>query len=223
MRPLLYLDTARLGQIRLPIRNIVNRIRERSELRFFFIDAAQAFCQVSLDECVDVADFIVTGSHKWMGAYLPTGFGLYGQIRTRELIPHRLQQELQQVPPQDPLLHFTEQLVSARLDGHSETANLPPLIACAGATHDLLAESVGCDGICPENQLGHVPVPSDEWQPVSPSSELRSRIVLFESPLYANRHDPADAIRSNWLHAGCVVTGYDGGRARISFPANRRQ
>ena len=209
--------------IRLPIRNIVNRIREQSELRFCFIDAAQAFCHVPLDECVEAADFIVAGSHKWMGAYLPTGIGLFGQTKSRELIAHRLHLNVQQVPQQDPLLHFTEQLVSARLDGHSETTNLPPLFACAGATRDLLAESVSGDGNCPEYQLGHVPVPSDEWQPVNPSSKLRSRIVLFESPLSANRHDPADAIRSDWLHAGCVVTGYDGGRARISFPPNRRQ
>lgn len=207
--------------VRLPIRNIVNRIRDRSELRFCFIDAAQAFCHVPLDECVEVADFIVAGSHKWMGAYLPTGIGLFGQSRTRELITHRLQLNLQQVPQKDPLLHFTEQLESARLDGHSETTNLPPLFACSGATCDLTNGAGVRHKICTEYEVDQLPVPTEEWQPVCPHKHLRSRIILYESSHSANRHDQADTIRSKWLNAGCVITAYAGGRARISLPPGR--
>lgn len=54
--------------IRLPIRQIVQRINKLAELRFCLIDAAQAFCHVPLDEAFAHADFVVAGSHKWMGA-----------------------------------------------------------------------------------------------------------------------------------------------------------
>ena len=59
--------------VRLPIREIVTAIQRRGNLNFCFIDAAQAFCQVPIDECFEFADFIVAGSHKWLGAYLPAG------------------------------------------------------------------------------------------------------------------------------------------------------
>jgi hypothetical protein len=208
--------------IRLPIRKIVNRIRERAELRFCFIDAAQAFCHVPFNECVEAADFIVVGSHKWMGAYLPTGIGLFGQSRTRELIDHRLQLSLRQVHHHDPLLNFTDQLASARLDGHSETTNLPPLFACAGASSDLLGRSVVNDAF-PEYQLNSVPVPNDEWQPLRPSREFRSQIVLYENAHPAKRFEKADVIRNTWLNSGSVITAYNGGLARISLPPNRQQ
>lgn len=206
--------------IRLPIRNIVNRIREQSELRFCFIDAAQAFCHVPLDECIDVADFIVAGSHKWMGAYLPTGIGLFGQPRTREVIAHRFQLNMQQVPQQDPLLHFTEQLVSARLDGHSETTNLPPLFACAGAAFDKLDSHP----IETAHAVTHIdaaiqsiPRPPGDWRPVRPVSEMRSRIALLraseESSCYATPND----IRSAWLESGTVVSAFKTGIVRVSF------
>lgn len=207
--------------IRLPIRTIVNRIRERCELRFSFIDAAQAFCHVPLDECIDVADFIVAGSHKWMGAYLPIGIGLFGQPKTRELIDHRLQLSMRQVHHHDPLLNFTDQLVSARLDGRSETTNLPPLFASAGASRDLLERPVVSDPF-PEHQLNSVPVPNDEWQLLRPSRELRSQIVLYENSCSGERLEDANAIRDMWLNSGSIITAYDGGRARISLPPNPR-
>ena len=116
-----------------------SRFERRSELRFCFIDAAQAFCHVPLDDCLTVADFIVAGSHKWMGAYLPTGIGLFGQRRSREMIEHRVRPSRKDSLPDDPLLHFTEQLDAGQLDGHSETANLTSLFACAGAVADNLS------------------------------------------------------------------------------------
>lgn len=206
--------------IRLPIRKIVNRIRERSELRFCFIDAAQAFCQVSLDDCVDVADFIVAGSHKWMGAYLPTGIGLFGQPRTREVIARRLNHNRRLIHPQDPLLQFTEQLESATLDGHSETANLHPLFACAGAAFDKLDSHP----IETPHAVTHIdaaiqsiPRPPGGWRPVHPASEMRSRIALLraseDSSCYATPND----VRSAWLESGAVVSAFKTGIVRVSF------
>lgn len=206
--------------IRLPIRKIVEQIRERSELRFTFIDAAQAFCHVPLGDSLAFADFIVAGSHKWMGAYLPTGIGLFGQRRSREMIERHMKGLRRMEPGDDPLLHFTEQLVAAELDGHSETANLNSLFACAGAAFHHLAAHSAAVPVQSGQSLAIVPRPSGDWVPRRPNASLRSQIVLFESPKSRIERACPEVIRRAWLDSGCIVTGYPGGRARVSLPAN---
>ena len=205
--------------IRLPIRKIVEQIRERSELRFTFIDAAQAFCHVPLGDSLAAADFIVAGSHKWMGAYLPTGIGLFGQRQTREMVERRMKGLRRMEPGDDPLLHFTEQLVAAELDGHSETANLNSLFACAGAAFHQLATDSAAAALQSGQSLAMVPRPSGDWIPRRPNASLRSQIVLFESQKSRSERACPELIRRAWLDSGCIVTGYPGGRARVSLPA----
>lgn len=207
--------------IRLPIRKIVEQIRERSELRFCFIDAAQAFCHVPLDDCMEVGDFIVAGSHKWMGAYLPTGIGLFGQGRSRGMIEQRVRHLNQKGHVGDPLLHFTEQLDVGDLDGHSETANLTSLFACAGAAaHQLAERAIGATTECSSiaERLAQVPRPTAEWHLRRPHEPFHSRIVLFESPNRGLKPTCPARIRRTWLNSGCIVTGYPDGRARVSLP-----
>lgn len=207
--------------IRLPVRKIVERIRERSELRFCFIDAAQAFCHVPLDDCLEFADFIVAGSHKWMGAYLPTGIGLFGQRSSRGMIEHRMSHLGRTGHIDDPLFHFTEQLDAGGLDGHSETANLTSIFACAGAVSHQLNAQVNVpagDALPIDQKLAQVPRPTDEWHPRQPNESFRSRIVLFESQTPVTKPVCPEAIRRTWLDSGCIVTGYPDGRARVSLP-----
>jgi hypothetical protein len=211
--------------IRLPIRNIVNRIRERSELRFCFIDAAQAFCLVPLDECAEVADFIVAGSHQWMGAYLPTGIGLFGQSRTRELILHRTRNRHQCWRMEDPLLRFSEQLDTGQVDGNSETANLTPLLASAGAAADRLKKPrlealIDLPGI--DTAIENMPRAHGDWQLVRPVSEMRSKIALLKSSHGSWGYSTPDELRSSWLEAGAVVSAFEPGLVRVSldFPSS---
>ncbi|MBC7819853.1 MAG: aminotransferase class V-fold PLP-dependent enzyme, partial [Planctomycetaceae bacterium] len=207
--------------IRLPVRKVVQQIREQSELRFCFLDAAQAFCHVPLDDCLEFADFIVGGSHKWMGAYLPTGIGLFGQRRSRGMLERRVSQPPKSEPIDDPLLHFTEQLDAGGLDGHSETANLTSLFACAGAVFHQIAARANIPAateLSIDRRVALVPRPSAEWHPRQPHPSFRSRIVLFETQLPGKRPACPEAIRRTWLDSGCIVTGYPDGRARVSLP-----
>lgn len=208
--------------IRLPLREIVQRIEREREIRFCVIDAAQAFCHVPIAETLACADFVVTGSHKWMRAYLPTGIGLFGQRRSDEVIRGRLQLLLQSVRLDDPLLQFTEQLETGQLDGYSETANLASLFGCAGAAKDA-AEIAGLtkmQAFSPDiDELRRlIPPVRGEWEPLLPSQSMRSRIVLFESQDADMQRWPADALRRAWLGAGCIVSAYCGGRVRVSVP-----
>lgn len=206
--------------IRLPVRDIVQRIERRSELRFCFIDAAQAFCQVPLDDCLTVADFIVAGSHKWMGAYLPTGIGLFGQRRSREMIERRVRPSGNDSRPNDPLLHFTEQLDAGQLDGHSETANLTSPFACAGAAADNLRPRARKPLPILNSCLDMLRRPPSGWKLVQPVWEMRSRIALLKRGRKHSRHVNPESIRLAWLHAGFAVSAYGDGTVRLSFPKN---
>lgn len=191
--------------IRLPLRAIVEQVRRRCELKFVFVDAAQAFCQVPLEDCWAVADFVVAGSHKWLGAYLPTGIGFL-----------RSQPIRRGGRPSDPLLHFTEQLATGTLDRHSETANLTNLFACAGAVRDQpQAISEPTDDTWLRDEI---PTTLHGWRPLRTSKSLKSRIVILESMTRPHRELTADAVRRLWLEQGFVVSAYGNSRIRVSRP-----
>ncbi len=206
--------------IRLPLRNVVEQIRERSELRFCFIDAAQALCHVPLDDCLAVADFIVAGSHKWMGAYLPTGIGLFGQRRSRTMIEYRVRHPGQTGYSDDPLLHFTEQIDAGGLDGHSETANLTPMFACSAAASirpKTLDNWIGSNLLVDES-ISRLICPKGQWKPLRPAAEFRSRIALLERIDTAFPWTEPDDVRRAWLAVGTIVSGVSSNMVRLSFP-----
>jgi hypothetical protein len=203
--------------VRLPLRHIVDQIEKVSELRFCFIDAAQAFCHVPLDDCLECADFIVAGSHKWMGAYMPTGIGMFGLRRTREIVEHRLRHILQKGYCGDPLLQFTEQLAGGTVDGYTQTANLANLFACAGAAAERLTNQP-CGAYIEttiDSILESKPRLRNTWTPLLPQPEFQTRISLLKdgSP---NRDLSGGEVRQQWLDAGCIVSGYCRGLARLS-------
>lgn len=207
--------------IRLPIPEIVERIRRSHELRFCLVDAAQAFCHVPLGDCLVHADFVVAGGHKWMGAALPIGIGLFGQTRSREAIEHRLSELGRRQALADPLLQFTEQLATGNLNGHSETANLTSLFACAGAASDrLMVTPFQANGepLSVDELLPTLRTPSTEWRPLLPAKGLRTRILLLESHNPVMRQQSSAAIRRTWLEAGSVITAYREALVRVSLP-----
>jgi len=212
--------------IQLPVRRIVEAIQRRSELRFVLIDAAQAYCHVPLDECLSVADFVVAGSHKWLGAYLPTGIGLFGHRRSRELIEHSVKRLRTSGRLPDPLLHFTEQIDAHELDGHSETANVANLFACAGAVHDATAMAEGAatrpDHLVTGDILQRLSA-SGDWRLVQPVKPMQSRIALLQSEDAIRRCRSPGELKQLWIDAGYVVSAYGGGRVRISVPAISRE
>jgi len=202
--------------IRLPIRKAVEAICQQSELRYCFLDAAQAFCHVPLDDCMEFADFIVAGSHKWMGAYLPTGIGLFGRRRSRAMteryVRHRGRTD-------DPLLSFTEQLDTGILDSHSETANLTSIFACAGAVSEQQSSLAFLTRHMPlsDHAVELLPRPPGEWRTLRPVSGMRSRICLLESVGSELADMSADALRRAWLAAGCIVSAYPSGIVRVAI------
>lgn len=207
--------------IRVPVREIVERIKQVAEVRFCLIDAAQAFCHISLNDSVACADFIIAGSHKWMGAYLPMGIGFWGRSRSRGMIHRQLQRLQEHGRLDDPLLKFTESLDGGQLDSYSETANLAPLFACAGAAADGMtnfADESSPDVVSDHESMASVPQPPGQWQPLCRSPALCSRVMLLEPHTPTLRNIPSDTTRQMWLDAGSIVSAYPGGMVRLSIP-----
>ena len=207
--------------IRVPIRAIVERIRQTSPNQFVLIDAAQAFCHVPIDESVAVADFVVTGCHKWMRAGQPMGIGLFGQHHSRPLITDTLHKLSNTGSDLDPLLQFTEQIAGSVLNGHSETVNLSPLFSCNAAAVCHRENNAACEVTRHEHwdsRIHHIPDSLSHWVPVLTHRTLRSRISLFTTTEPKIRTNPVEHARREWLKHGCVVTAYDNGLVRVSPP-----
>lgn len=202
--------------VRMPVARIAEAIKTKARLRFTLVDAAQAFCHVPIDDDLEHADFVVAGSHKWMGAYLPLGmaFARQGDDAWRK---YASDQNGPAFP--DPLWDFTEQVAAHRRGGATETANVAGLMACSAAVRchadRSWRNSVAWHGEA--NRIEHE-APAGAWRPLDYAADLQSRIRLFRNHARGAGRLAADDVRRQWLAAGYVVTGYDGGIARLSPP-----
>ena len=213
--------------VRIPVRAIVEQIRNTSHLQFVLVDAAQAFCQVPIDDSLSVADFVVTGCHKWMRAGQPMGVGFFGRNGTRQFIRETLQECCWNGCDLDPLLIFTEQLDGGQINGHSETVNLAPLFSASAAAAEQLEHRSQCSANAYGSSLFDdparfrtldLPPELSHWIPIHPHETMRSRITLFANQEAIRTSNSAEEARREWLNHGCVVTAYDNGWVRVSPP-----
>ena len=213
--------------VRIPVRAVVEKIRNTSHLQFVLVDAAQAFCQVSIDDSLAVADFVVTGCHKWMRAGQPMGVGFFDRTGTRQSIRETLQESCGNARDLDPLLIFTEQLDGGQLTGHSETVNLAPLFSASAAAVEQLRRrnqfsANANDSSLFDNPVGctmlNLPAELRHWIPIQPHETMRSRITLFANQVPVRTSESAEEARREWLNHRCVVTAYDNGWVRVSPP-----
>lgn len=213
--------------VRIPVRAIVEQIRNTSHLEFVLVDAAQAFCQVPIDDSLAVADFVVTGCHKWMRAGQPMGVGFFGRNGTQQFVRETLQESCGNGSDLDPLLIFTEQLDGGQLNGHSETVNLAPLFSASAAAVEQLRRRNQFSANANGSSLFDSPVgftmldlPAElrHWIPIQPHETMRSRITLFADQEAVRTSNSAEEARREWLNHDCVITAYDNGWVRVSPP-----
>jgi Aminotransferase class-V len=208
--------------IRLPVDEIAREIRRRAELRFFVVDAAQAFCHVPLDGLVGECDFLIAGCHKWLRAYHPLGIGFFGRVETRSYIDLTLRRLLPSRKADDPLLAFTEQWERGRPSPFGETVNLAPLFSCSGAVADAIAsenrvEDVLSVRIANARQFADVARRAG-WDVLEPQPGFRCGIVLLQCPAVPVWGLPPQTLRERFLEQGLAVTTYKFGRVRFSMP-----
>jgi len=121
----------------------------------------------------------------------------------------------------DPLLKFTAQLETDRLDGFSETVSLAPMFTAAAAVRamirsdrtkqaELAAQLDNADRAAEQGE-------GAAWRPVRLSVPPRTGILLLQAADAQTRAAPSNRLRERFLSSGIAVTTYDGGLVRASL------
>lgn len=206
--------------IHLPLPAIVERIRSENELRFVVVDGAQAIQHVSLGLAGDYCDFLLAGTHKWLGAYQPMGLGFFGHPRSSGHVHDSLLRWTNRGEIDDALLSFGGELQSGQSHPFGETVAVSPMLVGNAAVVDALDASVHGkgDGIQRNRGLIVETATRHGWKHVSPAPTFASRISVFQSSRKRDREETPDCLRRRFLVNDIVVSAYDKGIIRISIP-----
>jgi len=202
--------------IMLPIAKILEAIRCDREIRFAVLDTAQAINHVDLHWVREEVDFSFGGTHKWLRSYEPMAVGHFAKPSSRTFILDSINRDLASNPLADPLLRITQPNAQQK----SETVNLCPLFAAAGALKDAKTSQLKTNG----NQLRSAMVDaasSTNWEILSPDTDFHSQILMFKNPKLENA-DPS-LIRSKLNRLGVAASSYVGGICRVSVPQSITQ
>ena len=90
----------------LPITKIVEELRRVGVRPFVLVDAAQALSHVDLGNLSGIADFLVTGTHKWVGSYFPLGVGIACNPYSQTWISNCIRSMVSAASVDDGLLRF---------------------------------------------------------------------------------------------------------------------
>ncbi len=203
--------------IKLPIEKIVTEIEKIAPLRFVVVDAAQSINQVDQKSLSSIADFVFFGTHKWLKSLIPMGVGVFCKPSSRSFVEESIERYLNDGRMSDPLLAFSSQ--DCRSKQFSETVNLTPLFAGAGAVWDAQHKNTKqqCDRIVQNRAFISDVLAQSDWSIVLPDDEFQSRIQLVQSELKMRQMSPSTLAR-HFLDFGVAVTGYTDGLCRISIP-----
>jgi hypothetical protein len=200
--------------VRLPIDQVIPRLKAASANSFIMVDGAQAIGHLPRDLGIHSADVVIAGVHKWLRAGMPLGVA-FG--------PLHLMQQLLALEHDDPLLRLSGTDDARTLN---ETCNLWPLISCNAviAREDVGQKIPGVLATRMANRRSVLKVVRGRgWDPVSTHPTLRSGILLLT-------HSGTRRLRSRqntgeWqLHfqrMGIALSSYPGGMIRLSLPGRR--
>ncbi|HVX09898.1 MAG TPA: aminotransferase class V-fold PLP-dependent enzyme [Pirellulales bacterium] len=223
----LFLTAVSHHGLRLPCEKLVRALEAAREVRSVVIDGAQDFCHASADLNHEYCDMYLAGCHKWLGAFHPMGLGFYGRRSSTRMIETLVGTLLTSGELDDPLLTFTTQIESTRLDGETETVGLIPLFTCQGAADDALEHPCSLPDVLSQRQANVIETSSLAaacgWQPLLPAEAFRTGILLVQAERQRTRQNSADELRDAFAANGVALTAYEKGIARLSMPAESWQ
>ena len=202
--------------IALPVLRILQRIRSHREIRFSMVDTAQAINHIDLHWVRGEVDFSFGGTHKWLRSYEPMAIGHFAKPSSRTFIRDAIERHLAANPLVDPLLRITQ----ANAPQKSETVNLCPLFAAAGALEDAKTTQLATESAHARSTIVDA-VSSTNWKLVSPNTAFDSQILMFSNSKLKNT-DPS-LIRNTLNRLGVAASAYAGGVCRISVPQSITQ
>lgn len=202
--------------IALPVAQILERIRRHREIRFSLLDTAQAINHVDLQWVQGNVDFSFGGTHKWLRSYEPMAIGHFSKPSSRTFIRDTISRYLADNPLADPLLRITQ----ANAPQKSETVNLCPLFAAAGALKDSKTTQPETNRIQARSAVVDA-LGSTNWKIPSTDANFQSQILVIKNSKFENV-DPR-RIRNMLSCLGIATSAYAGGICRVSVPESMTQ
>jgi hypothetical protein len=215
----LFLSAVSFEGIRLPVADIVASLSDVRPPRFVVVDGAQALAHVPGD--LPACDVYLAGCHKWLAAGHPMGLAFLARRNSRDFLRTVGDEMVADGDLDDPLLLFTAQLESRRLEPFSETVSIAGLFSCAAAADsaDPVARAACFRArVANADVLAEAARPSG-WEPLVPDAPFRSGILLLQGREPQVQAAPAEVLRSSFQQHGVAVTTYAAGVARFSLPA----
>jgi hypothetical protein len=214
----LFLSAVSFEGIRVPVAEVVASLADIRPPRLIVVDGAQALAHVPVD--LSGCDVYLAGCHKWLGAGHPLGLAFQPRPSSREYLQVVADEMLADGDLDDPLLLFTSQLESQRLEPFSETVSLAGLFASAAAAADLTESCTAAVRL--QSRLANADALAEDvlgscWGMLLPDATLRSGILLLQAAAPSVRAAPAEAIRASFQEHGIAVTTYPEGVARLSL------
>jgi hypothetical protein len=207
--------------VKLPVAEIVARIRAENELRFVAVDGAQAINHVPIRLASDYCDFLVAGCHKWLHSFTPMGVGFFGRRQTVDYIESSLARWSNQRIIDDPLLTFTNELETGRARRFGESVVVSPMITANAAITDSVTEPENVEVISENRRtIQSIVASNQDWSRVLAGDEATSRIMMLGTRKTRGQQLSPDALRRRFHANGIAVSTYRRGRVRISVPGS---
>ena len=200
--------------VRLPVQAIVRRLRDDHRLRFVILDAAQALGHVQLAADSSEADFVIGGTHKWLGSYFPFGMAVAPNPASHYFVRNTIAGCLNRQQTTDGLMSFLRELESNGKFPNPETVDVAALFSSYGALLDASVESdIGKQNADLVAELAQ----SADWTVVRPVEDLRTAILLAKPPAGGRSNSP-DRLREQLAFHQIAATVFDNGVLRLSMP-----
>ena len=210
--------------VRLPLAKLLPGLKSFGNLRFTLLDAAQSFCHLPEPAPSHLADVTIAGCHKWLRGSLPLGIAACERPLVAEQM-HKILSENNGTPTDlyDPILRFTQEIVSHTINKYSETVNIAPLFSAnaAVATPRVSSAALQAQVSCQAHNVNRIrqAATGTSWSPVETDESLQSGIVLLRSQKPSVRAAAeCDDVRTDLRAHGVVVSTYPRGLVRISSP-----
>lgn len=205
--------------VQLPIRHIVDRLRQEAVVRFVVVDGAQSIGHVPLNLAEGYCDLLIAGCHKWLRAFSPLGLAFFGSPGSQSYIRDSLFRWLDAGRIDDPMLGFARDICGGDPKPYGETVQVGPLFTANAAVIDALEQGIPHHAVSNRATLIDV-AESSGWRSITPEYGLTSNILLFEPKARHICYQTHEQLRSQFLAAGVALSSYESGLIRVSTPSS---
>lgn len=203
--------------VQLPIRRIVDRLRQEAVVRFVVVDGAQAIGHIPLNLADGYCDLLIAGCHKWLRAFSPLGLAFFGRPGSQSYIRDSLFRWVDAGRIDDPMLGFAREICDGTPKQYGETVQVGPLFTANAAIMDALEQGFPLNVVRNRAALNEV-AESSGWRPIVPDDGLSSNILLFEQRNGQESCQSHEQLRYQFLVAGVALSTYQSGLIRVSLP-----